>query len=208
MNQPTKNASPSQGKSPLDAALAAAAGFAGAETSAGMQGEATTLPTRPSAPASAPEPKPMNARASRPLAVSQIKLAEYATQRHVVSLPSEVDFLRVEEPSFWANVTDRLRPGDLIDVHSQAGLFFGQLYVREAGFGDPTRAKFGAVVHVLGYHEFDRIEPRKREAPTHEVRFLGPVQSWGIVRLIDGAVVVENLPDRPTAEAKLRAMLS
>jgi hypothetical protein len=169
--------------------------------------QSAAAPSIPMVPV-APEPKPPNARASRPLPVSQMSLTEFATRHHVVTLPADVPFERVEEPSFWSNVTDRLRPGDLIDVHSQAGDYFGQLYVREAGFGDPTRAKFGAVMHVLSFTKFDPIEPRKREAPTHEARFLGPNQGWGVVRLIDAVPVVENLPDRPAAEAKLRAMLS
>jgi hypothetical protein len=123
-----------------------------------------------------------------------------------VTLPSDIPFERVKDPTLWVNLSDRLRVGDKISVHSTTQSFFGELYVREAGYGDPTRAKFGAVVHVLSFHEFDAIEPRKREAPTHEVRFLGPNQGWGIVRLADGKVTVDSLPDRPAAEQKLKAV--
>jgi hypothetical protein len=90
MNQPTKS---TDNRPALDAALMAAAGFAEAGTESGSQREPSPPAAKPRTLAETVAPKPTTSapgqalpppsRASRPLAVSQMNLAEFATRRDV-----------------------------------------------------------------------------------------------------------------------------
>jgi hypothetical protein len=165
--------------------------------------EAKSESQAPSPPATAASLKP-----PKPLPVSAIGLAEYTTRRHTVTLPPDTPVERVEQADFWANVADRLRPGDSIEVHCPKGSFFAELYVREiCHSGGVAKAKSGAIVHVLRHVKFEPIEHAK-QAATHEVAFLGPNPGWGVVRIADQAIVIAGLPDKETAQSHMHAMRS
>jgi hypothetical protein len=157
-------------------------------------------PAPPPAVASSP-PRPM-----RPLAPSQIGLAEHVTRHHVVTLPAGTPLEHVVDATFWGNISERLRPCDRVDVHDAGGRFFIELIVRQVAQSRPTSGvKGGALMHVLRHVEFDPIESKPRPVD-HEVKFLGPAQGWCVVRLSDGKPVAENLADRETAEKHLAGL--
>jgi hypothetical protein len=85
---------------------------------------------------SLPPPSPtLNPRAAlppltpRPLDLKNLRQAQYTTNRWCVVMPANVAYERVFEPEFWANVARPIRPGDLIEVHSERGDYFAELYV-------------------------------------------------------------------------------
>jgi hypothetical protein len=140
----------------------------------------------------------------RPLAPSQIGLAEHLTRRHVVTLPPNTPFEQVFDPVFWANVADqRMRIGDQIEVHDAGVRFFAVLYVRAVVQSRPHAGMKGGVhVHLLHFYEFD-APPDVAKVATHQVKFLGPAQGWCVLRLSDGATVAQNLATREDAESHL-----
>jgi hypothetical protein len=149
-----------------------------------------------------PPPRPM-----RPVSPGNLQLAEFATKHHVVTVPAGVPLEHITDPAWWANVADRLRPCDKIDVHDAAGRYYLELIVRHVTAGRVVSgARGGAIVFPLRFIEFEPLEAKP--APiTHEIRFLGPVQGWCIIRIHDQRVVSENLPDREAAEKHLAGMV-
>src|SRR5579872_2908411 len=131
---------------------------------------AASAAVRQSAPPPAPPPaepalpptEPTRPRPLRPLAATQIQLAEYATRHHVVTLPIGTPFEDCLRPEFWANVSDgRLRVCDKVDVFDARGTFYAELLVRTVAQSRPVQGtRGGARMHVLRYIEFDPIEQK------------------------------------------------
>jgi hypothetical protein len=146
-------------------------------------------------------PRPM-----RPLAVSQIGLAEHLVRHHVVTVPLGVPRENLIDPSFWSLVADRLRPSDKIDVHSADGTYYAELIVRQVSQGRPIAGvKGGALVHVLRYVEFEALGAKPRPSE-FEVRYQGPAGRWCVVRLSDQTIMAQNLETREIAQQHLAAM--
>jgi hypothetical protein len=134
------------------------------------------------------------------LSPSQIQLAEYATRHHVVTLPIGTTFEDCLDPAWWANVTDRLRVCDKVDVFDAKGTFYAELLVRAVAQSRPVQGtKGGARVHVLRYIEPESLERRARPIE-HVVEFRGPAQLWCVIRISDGAVMKSHLDSREMAE--------
>jgi hypothetical protein len=110
----------------------------------------------------------------RPLRETQFKLASFVTNRWAVVLPIEVEYDRVFDPEFWANVASRIRPSDIIEVHSEAMDFYAELYV--------MRSKRLAVDVV----ELSKIKLERKaaqEAVTDlYVKNMGPLRKFCIMR--------------------------
>jgi hypothetical protein len=157
----------------------------------------------PAAPATPAAPPP---RQLRPLAPSQIQLAEYATRHHVVTLPVGTEFADALRPEFWSNVADRLRVCDKVDIFDARGTVYGELLVRSVAQTRPVQGVKGAVqMHLLRHVELDPPD-RKLRPPTHVVEYRGPADLWTIIRISDGAVVAHHLESREIAEQHLARM--
>jgi hypothetical protein len=156
---------------------------------------------QPPADAAAPPPRPF-----RPLAVSQIQLAEYATRHHVVTLSLTQEFEDTLNPAFWANVTDRMRVCDKIDIFDAKGSIYAELLVRAVAQSRPIHGtKGGARVQILRHVELEPLERRVRPVE-YKVEFRGPAELWCVVRISDGAVMKSHLDSREMAERHLAAM--
>jgi hypothetical protein len=148
----------------------------------------------------------MKRPALRPLAPKDIGLREFKTRCHAITLRADQPFDLVStDPSFWQNCSEILRQGDVVDVHSADGSFFAQFYIRDVGGGPGGKSAHSARVGIIQFVSFDAIESKAR-ALTYAVKFLGPNDGWGIVRISDQKVIVDNLPDREQAETRLRGM--
>lgn len=149
----------------------------------------------------APVPRPL-----RPLSPSQIQLAEYATRHHVVTLPVGTDFNDVLQPGWWANVTERLRVCDKVDVFDARGTFYAELLIRAVAQSRPVQGtKGGARVHVLRFVELEPPERRARPVE-YAVEFRGPAQLWCAIRIADGTVMKSHLDSREMAERHIATM--
>ncbi len=151
--------------------------------------------------ASPPAPRPL-----RPLAPSQIQLAEYATRHHVVTLPIGTSFEDTLDPAWWANVTDRLRVCDKVDVFDAKGTFYAEILIRAVVQSRPIHgSKGGARVHVLRFVEFEPLERRARPIE-YMVEFRGPAEIWCVIRIGDNAVMKSHLESREMAERHIASM--
>ena len=157
--------------------------------------------TQPPADAAAAPPLPF-----RPLAVSQIQVAEYATRHHVVTLTLTQEFEDTLNPSFWANVTDRMRVCDKIDVFDAKGRIYAELLVRAVAQSRPIHGtKGGARVQVLRHVELEPLERRVRPVE-YKVEFRGPAELWCVIRISDDVAMKSHLDSREMAERHIAAM--
>ncbi len=142
----------------------------------------------------------------RPLSPSQLQLLEFAIRSHVITIAPTQTFEDCSDPSFWANVADRMRVCDLIYVFSARNDFFAELIVRTVAQGSAVRGSKGGVrVQVLRYVELDPLE-RPIRPVEHKVEFRGPAELWCVIRNSDGAIVKSHLDTREMAERHIATM--
>jgi hypothetical protein len=123
-----------------------------------------------------------------------------------VTLPVGTPFEDCLRPEFWANVADRLRVCDKVDVFDAKGTFYAELLVRAVAQSRPVQGTKGGVhLHLLRHVELEPPERKVRPA-AHTVEFRGPAELWTVVRVADGAVVAHHLESRELAEQHLARM--
>ena len=94
-------------------------------------------------------------------------------------------------PEYWAHVAKTLKKGDRIDVTSDDGEWFAELYVRASSDNS-------VAVVVLQKHVFSA--PAPVADGTFELKHRGGAK-WSVIRRSDKRVMVENLETRPEAES-------
>jgi hypothetical protein len=142
----------------------------------------------------------------RPLSPSQVGLAEHQIRHHVITLSLTQCFEDCLRPEFWANITDRLRVCDKVDVFNARNDFYAELIIRSVTPSSSVRGtKGGARVHVLRYVEFEPLE-RKAKAIEYTVEFRGPASLWCAIRASDGAIVKSHMDSRELAERHVVSM--
>ena len=127
---------------------------------------------------------------------SHFRQAAYATNRWNVVPPDGATLEDMLARDFWANVSRRMTPGDIIEVHAPDGRWFAELYVRAAFRNEAT-------VVVLRSIEFDDVDVT---LPTVEyiVKYRNPVKRYGVVRKSDNHLMKDEFQTAELAEAWLR----
>jgi len=119
-------------------------------------------------------------------------------------LPIGTPFEQVLEPSFWAHVAYKLRPGDTIEVHRDDMALYGKLYVRDVAAPGAQKLNNRAFVSVIEHKEFDALA-RDAKTKTHEVVHLGPHLKWCVRALKDQRVVKDNCGTAEEAASWMRS---
>ena len=98
----------------------------------------------------------------------------------------------VTRPAYWSILAPRLTKGDIIDVRTEDGRFYAEIYVT----GVKTT---GITVQVLRHVELDGHVKGPIETPDFVYAYKGP--SWGhcVIRREDAMVMVKNLESKAEA---------
>jgi hypothetical protein len=157
--------------------------------------------------ASSPAPSAVTPLPAKPLKPADLGLTEFTTRHFTLTL-DEAQFAQVFDPLWWSNVSDRMRQGDIVAVHSPNGNSFSELHVRRVHKAGDVKSKPGVVVGVLHQVRFAPIESEATQAtaPAYRAQWLGPNRNWGVIRVADQVVMVSDLPDEDAAVGHLRAM--
>lgn len=126
------------------------------------------------------------------LSATALRLAEHVRMVHSVVVPDCVTKREVLEPSYWAHVAARLRPGSRIEVAAEDGSWLMELYV-------VASCKVWAKVHVL--HDYDLTSTALSPSPPSDdfyVKWGGANAKFRVHRLRDKTVVKDGFE---TAEA-------
>jgi hypothetical protein len=129
-----------------------------------------------------------------------IGLQEHQVRIHVCTVPPGTPIEHLTDSDFWANLFERFRPADRIEIHAADGAFFTELYVRSVTRATPGQ-KARVLVHVLRHVEFPPLDARPKPNP-YRVLFLGPAQGWSVVRASDERVMADSLENREIAEKR------
>jgi hypothetical protein len=167
--------------------------------------------TKPTAPAthpdlgvSAAEPRPI-----KPLENNRLRLVCSSSSDicnlWAAVLKSGTPFEEVLAPEFWANVANRLRTGDQVQVHTDAGGFYGLLYVRDVSGSGAGKVSTRAIVAKLQYHEFGALTHTRSEH-LHMVTYEGLHAKWCVKHVPSGKFVREGLDSKETAETAIKGM--
>jgi hypothetical protein len=119
-------------------------------------------------------------------------------------LPFGTKFEEALEPSYWAHVAYKLRPGDTIDVHRDDWGLFAKLYVRDVSAPGAQKLNNRAVVAVIEHKEFGGLA-RDARTKTHEVVNLGPHLKWCVRSVKDQRVVKEGCGTAEEAAAWMKS---
>jgi hypothetical protein len=152
-----------------------------------------------------PSPK-LDARAAlpplspRPLDLKNLRLTQYTTNRWTVVMPANVMYERVFEPEFWANVARPIRPGDIIDIHSERGEYFAELYVINS-------KRMSVEVVELRNISLASAKNRKNVGSDLSVEWRGAIRKYCIVRGTGktASIVAEGYSSEEDAAAALGA---
>ena len=103
-------------------------------------------------------------------------VASYANNRSAVRLPPETPYEEMFKPEFWAHNAKRIKKDDIIEVRSDDGSFYAELYVRAVG---PINVKVQEIFRKnLG-------EDVATQADRLEVKWAGPRRLWSVIRQSD-----------------------
>jgi hypothetical protein len=98
-------------------------------------------------------------------------------------------------PELWSHCARIIRPMSEIRVMPKGGAFYARLLVLHA---TPTEA----FVHLLEYHDLDKVDPRKMQDDKYKIDY-DSVQEFHILRRSDKVVVHANMRTRREALAWL-----
>lgn len=95
------------------------------------------------------------------------------------------------QPSYWANVAERLRPFDRIEVLAEDGSYFAILLVRAA-------SRLSAKVAVLEKYDLDAVDDTSAESAFF-VAWRGPHQKHAVIRAADKLAVQTGFDTKEAA---------
>lgn len=106
------------------------------------------------------------------LAPARIELAEFRRSFYSVRAEASTEFSEVLNDHYWAHVSERLRPGDRIEVRREDDAWFGEVLVLDAG-------KLYAKVAQLSYVEFyGELKNAATKDGGYLIEWRGPVKRW------------------------------
>jgi len=139
----------------------------------------------------------------RPIRMGQ---AEHERNYWVITTEPEITKDDLLNPEYWANVSNRLKPWDRIEVRSDDGAIFAELVVISSG-------RVWARVECLQFYDFAKkvklSEVKEDDRyDEFEVKYAGPKIKFRIIRKKDQEMIKEGIQSKDEANAFLKQYLS
>jgi hypothetical protein len=127
-----------------------------------------------------------------------LKLAEHVRQTWHVTPRTGDGPKDLLDPKYWVHVARNLKPGDKIEVLSEAREWYAEAVVLSAG-------QFGAkVAFTLDPIRLEN-SAETEEPEGYEVKWAGPSVKWRVIRKSDGQIVREDLQSREEAATWIKS---
>lgn len=129
---------------------------------------------------------------------NRVRGAEY--NRNIYSATPEYGtrYEDVIKPEYWKHVASTLRPTDRIEVVSEEGTWFAELFVVSVG-------KQWAKVFPMRFIELSESTPNEQQGvATHAVEWRGPKRKWSVERNSDKEVIKDQFATKDDANAWLQ----
>lgn len=131
------------------------------------------------------------------LSPSSLKPAEYVRNVFAITPEHGVTIDDLKEPEYWAHVAAKLHPTDRVEVTSEDGTWFAEVFVTAC-------ARNWAQVSVLRFHELaEATKPAVSNSPKHIVQWKGQNKLHCVIRVSDKAVIKEAFTTAALANAWL-----
>ena len=145
--------------------------------------------------------KPKQETAVTQLSPNRVQLAEHAHNTFVACPEAGTPPEAVLDPKYWAhysvNPNMQMKPGDIILVKPEDGVYFMELMVRATFRG-------GANVVTLRLVKLDKDAEAGEDMGDHELKFSGPRLKWRVIRKSDKRDLQSGLPSRDAARDWLK----
>lgn len=131
-------------------------------------------------------------------------LAEHRRATYVAIVPRGTTKETIEDPTFWAHVSAKIRPWSHIEVQAEDGTFYAELLVLAC---DRTWAR----VKLLCFHNLTSSDISQTQAAQinkdYEIKHRGS-KRWSVVRRSDNALLQEGLLSEEDASKWLAVHLN
>ena len=123
----------------------------------------------------------------------RMKLATEATNRWGVTLEPHMTYDDLLTPRFWAHVSVKLTPGDIIEVRTDQGSHYGEFIVLSA-------SRIHANLKELSWHNLEDRKGASVEAPEdYAYKWNGPHDQHCVMRTSDNHIVMKGLATKADA---------
>jgi hypothetical protein len=122
-------------------------------------------------------------------------LTEYMRVSYTVNLEAGIMPEDLLKPSFWSNVSYKLKPLDLVEVRAEDGSYYGQLLVRDRG------RSWAKVEYLPGFPMLfkDITEVPAMVVDEYSIVWKGPQYKFRVMRISDNHVMKDGFTDKEAA---------
>jgi hypothetical protein len=120
--------------------------------------------------------------------------AEYVRNIYSATPEHGTPYENILVPEYWKHIASNFRPGDRIEVVSEDGAWFAELFVVSTG-------KQWVKVFPLRFVELSESAPDEQPAGTssHNVEWRGPKRKWSVERNSDKEVIKDGFATKGEA---------
>lgn len=133
----------------------------------------------------------------------RINLVEYRRQHWLATPEAGTTKENILDPAYWAHVSGRMKPMDLIDVLIEDGSAFYQLMVTSA-----NRIEARVLVlfekNLTEQEQKEFHEPAGTLASLYEAKWQGPSEKWIVLRVKDKHKVRTGFGSKEEAESHIK----
>lgn len=134
----------------------------------------------------------MEQKATHRLVPQGLKGAEFASTTHSATPEAGTPYSRVLEPTYWALVSQNLRPMDEIKVIPQDLAYYAHLLVISV-------SKMDVFVKEISKVDFEPVKTEESDQGEYLIKYAGPLAKHRIIRKKDNQVLVENISTKEEA---------
>lgn len=139
----------------------------------------------------------VNGKKTQSLLQKNFDLAEYRRSVWTAMAREGITEQELLEPSYWAHNAEKMKMGDRIEVESEDGSVFYELYVKAVG-------RNWAQVLVMRKFEISSSAELPEEQKEFDIKFKGRISKWCVVRIKDNAMLTEGLESKEEAALWVR----
>lgn len=138
------------------------------------------------------------------LHASRFGLADQKRNVWRAVLPAEVEYADIQDPSYWAHTSMKLRAGDIIEVTTEDARFYAEMLVRDAGH-------LFATVEEIRFVSFEVPEDASADNSAGlSVEYGGRYHKYRVVRMRNGKkeVIASGFETKEAASSERDSLAS
>lgn len=118
-----------------------------------------------------------------------LKLHDQVSLTYGVVLPHDIVLNDILNPKYWEHHSNKLRPGDKIEIRTEGSMFYAELFVVDVGHLAAKMKVLSAIALQNTKESEDAIKIEKdaeqqtlEDNPGYSVKWVSPTKKWGVKR--------------------------